>query len=84
MKKILISIVVVFSLFSGLYAQDAADKIVYKKETLLDFEDVMLEGQIKKPTGSFLMDRTKARFNSLIKMKENFNKELEKSVDLLK
>lgn len=80
MKKLLV-ILVVLAVSSSLLAED---RIVYKKKTVVDFEDVMLEGQIKKPTGSFLVDRTKARFNSLIKMKENFNKELVRSVDLLK
>lgn len=59
-------------------------KIIYRSKTVIDFEDVMLEGQIKKPSGSFLMDRTKTKFNSLINLKKDFNKELVKSVDVLK
>ena len=80
----------------GVYAQEeggATDtgetdaegrKVVYRQKTVIDFEDVMLEGQIKKPSGSFLMDRTKTKFNSLINLKKDFNKELVKSVDVLK
>ncbi len=59
-------------------------KIVYRQKTVIDFEDVLLEGQIKKPSGSFLMDRTKTKFNSLINLKKDFNKELVRSVDVLK
>jgi len=59
-------------------------KIIYRQKTVIDFEDVMLEGQIKKPSGSFLMDRTKTKFNSLINLKKDFNKELVRSVDVLK
>ncbi len=80
MRKLLV-ILVVLAVSSSLLAED---RIIYKKKTVVDFEDVMLEGQIKKPTGSFLQDRTKAKFNTLIKMKEDFNKELVRSVDLLK
>lgn len=80
MKRFMFALVIL-TVSSAVFAED---KIIYQKKTVVDFEDVMLEGQIKKPTGSFLVDRTKARFNSLIKMKENFNKELVRSVDLLK
>jgi len=62
----------------------AGRKIIYRQKTVIDFEDVLLEGQIKKPSGSFLMDRTKTKFNSLINLKKDFNKELVKSVDVLK
>jgi len=66
------------------FAQEEEVIVKYRQKTVLDFEDVMLEGQIKKPTGSFLMDRAGSGFNSLIKMKENFNKELVRSVNLVK
>ncbi len=87
MKKI-IALVIMFLFFGILSAQEAetdaqGNIIVYREKTVIDFEDVMLEGQIKKPSGSFLMDRTRTRFNNLINMKEDFNKELVRSVDLL-
>jgi hypothetical protein len=96
MKKFFFVMVLVLGSF-GAYAQEEAAgttdtgdmdsegrKVVYRQKTVIDFEDVMLEGQIKKPSGSFLMDRTKTKFNSLINLKKDFNKELVKSVDVLK
>ncbi len=96
MKKFFFVMVLVLGSF-GAYAQEAGGgttdtgdmdaegrKVVYRQKTVIDFEDVMLEGQIKKPSGSFLMDRTKTKFNSLINLKKDFNKELVKSVDVLK
>lgn len=95
MKKFFFIMVLVLASF-GAYAQEdggTADtgemdaegrKVIYRQKTVIDFEDVMLEGQIKKPSGSFLMDRTKTKFNSLINLKKDFNKELVKSVDVLK
>jgi hypothetical protein len=87
MKKV-ITLMLILLIFGAVFAQqpetDAQGNIiVYREKTVIDFEDVMLEGQIKKPSGSFLMDRTRTRFNSLINMKEDFNKELVRSVDLL-
>ena len=87
MKKVIA--LVIISLFFGILSAQEAETdaqgniIVYREKTVIDFEDVMLEGQIKKPSGSFLMDRTRTRFNNLINMKEDFNKELVRSVDLL-
>lgn len=59
------------------------DKTVYKKKTVVDFNDVTLEGELTKPEGSYLVDRKKARFSSLIKLRDNFLPELQKSVDNL-
>ncbi|MBP5406834.1 hypothetical protein J6Z19_06770 [bacterium] len=85
MKKMFAVLFLMLS-FMFLSAQETDEEgrlIKYREKTVIDFEDVMLEGQIKKPSGSFLMDRTKTKFNSLINLKQDFNKELVKSVDLL-
>jgi hypothetical protein len=88
MKKLLVMLLLLSS-FTFVFAQEGQDTddegrlIKYREKTVIDFEDVMLEGQIKKPSGSFLMDRSKTKFNSLINLKQDFNKELVKSVDLL-
>ena len=85
MKK-LIAVLFLLLSFMFLSAQETDEEgrlIKYREKTVIDFEDVMLEGQIKKPSGSFLMDRSKTKFDSLINLKQDFNKELVKSVDLL-
>lgn len=85
MKK-LVAVLFLLLSFSFLVAQETDEEgrlIKYREKTVIDFEDVMLEGQIKKPSGSFLMDRSKTKFNSLINLKQDFNKELVRSVDLL-
>ena len=85
MKK-LVAVLFLMLSFMFLSAQETDEEgrlIKYREKTVIDFEDVMLEGQIKKPSGSFLMDRSKTKFNSLINLKQDFNKELVKSVDLL-
>ena len=85
MKKLVVGLFLMLS-FMFLTAQETDEEgrlIKYREKTVIDFEDVMLEGQIKKPSGSFLMDRSKTKFDSLINLKQDFNKELVKSVDLL-
>jgi hypothetical protein len=75
------------------FAQDAgktapkviqeADKVVVRKRTVIDFNDVTVEGELTKPEGSYLLNRNKTRFQSLIRLRDNFNPELQKSADNL-
>ena len=60
-----------------------ADKVVIRKRTVIDFNDVTVEGELTKPEGSYLLNRNKTRFQSLIRLRDNFNPELQKSADNL-
>ena len=84
-KMVLVVLAVFFAI--PLFSQEMDEQgrlVKYREKTVIDFEDIMLEGQIKKPTGSFLSDRKGKQFQTLIQMKKEFNEELVKSVDLLK
>ncbi len=59
------------------------DRTIYKKKTVIDFTDVTVEGELTKPEGSYVLNRKKTDFQSLIKVRDNFNPELQKSVDNL-
>ncbi len=52
------------------------DKVVYRKKTVIDFEDSTVEGELVKPEQSSYTVRGRARFNSLIKYRQNFIKEM--------
>ena len=69
---------------SLLYAQDNDRDIVYKKKTEIDFEGVDVEGQLVKPQGALLLDRKRASFNPLIKLRTDFNPEMSSSVNEIK
>ncbi|MBX5484062.1 MAG: hypothetical protein IRZ16_19735 [Myxococcaceae bacterium] len=60
-----------------------ADRTVYRKKTVIDFSDVAVEGELTKPEGSYNVSKKKTRFDSLIKVRTDFNPELRKSVDNL-
>jgi hypothetical protein len=71
------------------FAQEEVDtesgrNIKYKERTEIDFEGVDVTGELVKPQGSLLLDRRKANFNPLIKLRENFNDEMKQSVDEIK
>jgi hypothetical protein len=63
----------------------AADnpQVQYRTETVIDFSDVALEGELQRPDGSYLLSRKRAEFASLIRLREHFLNELQTSVDNL-
>lgn len=69
------------------FAQDAAEgqggapDVTYKKKTVYDFEDDLVEGELQRPDGENIMTRTKAKHSSLIKIRENFIPEMLKSAE---
>ena len=59
-------------------------KIIYKQKTEIDFEGLEIEGILQKPQSSLIIDRKKASFNPLIKLRTNWNDEIESSTDEIK
>lgn len=71
------------------FAQDETDaesgrSIKYKEKTEIDFEDVDVNGELVKPSGQLLLDRKRASFNPLIRLRQDFNDEMKASVDEVK
>ncbi len=60
-----------------------ADKTVFRKKTVIDFTDVAVEGELARSEGSYAISKKKTTFKTLIKVRDNFNPELQKSVDNL-
>jgi len=74
-------------LSSSAFAQDDADagrQIKYKERTEIDFEGVDVTGELVKPAGALLIDRRKAQFNPLIRLRQDFNDEMKASIDEVK
>ena len=66
------------------YAQDEDRSVVYRKKTEIDFEVVDVSGELVKPQGALLLDRKRASFNPLIKLRTDFNPEMSNSVSEIK
>ena len=66
------------------FAQDQDRTITYKKRTEIDFEGVDISGELVKPQGALLLDRKRATFNPLIKLRADFNPEMSASVTEIK
>lgn len=57
------------------------DRVVVRKKTVIDFTDVTVDGELTRPEGSYVLNKKKTRFDSLIKIRQDFVPELQKSVD---
>ncbi|GDX78430.1 hypothetical protein LBMAG42_02410 [Deltaproteobacteria bacterium] len=68
------------------FAQDEEGdrKVTYKTKTEIDFEGLDVSGELVKPSSALVLDRKKAQFNPLIKLRTDFNAEMEQSVDEVK
>ena len=78
----------VLGAFSGAaFAQDEeaeGRKVSYKQKTEIDFEGLDVSGELVKPQSALVLDRKKASFNPLIKLRSDFNPEMEHSIDEVK
>lgn len=59
-------------------------KVIYKAKTEIDFEGLEVAGELVKPQGALLLDRKRASFNPLIRIRTDFNEEMAESVDEVK
>lgn len=86
MKRFLFLVAVV-AVAAPSFAEDKvireADRVVTRKKTVIDFTDVAIDGELTKPEGSYSVSKKKTTFRTLIKVRDNFNPELQKSVDNL-
>lgn len=68
------------------FAGDDGDEtpVVYKQKTEIDFEELEIEGILQKPQSALVLERKKANFNPLIKLRTDWNDAMEQSVDEVK
>ena len=59
-------------------------KVVYKAATSIDFGDLEIEGVLQKPQSALVLERKKANFNPLIKLRTDWQDAMEQSVDEIK
>jgi len=75
-----------FLLFMTLFTAQAQENnnIRYEQKTEIDFDALELSGELVKPQGALIVERTNVRFNPLIELRLDFNPEMAKSVNLIK
>ena len=87
LKAVAISIGIGMSTGGVAIAQESSDsepEIRYRARTEIDFEGVDVAGELVRPQGALLLDRKKGSFNPLIRLREEFNLEMEHSVNFIR
>lgn len=54
-------------------------KVVYKEKSYYDFEDVLINGNLRKPDGSFIYRKPQTDFTSALNLRRSFIPELKES-----
>jgi hypothetical protein len=62
-------------------AQDEKGEKSDKRRTTIDFEDELVEGELKKPELFYLLQKKQFNFKRLIKLRENFLPEMRRDAD---
>lgn len=93
LKWLAVIVVLLASLSTPAQAQDkgggakaeetttGADGVQYKKKTVYDFDDDVVEGDLARPDQEFVGVRRQAKHSSLIKIREHFIPEMLKSAE---
>ena len=86
MKLLRIALIVSLAFLPGhaSAADDAEERVVYKQKTEIDFEDLEIEGVLLKPQSALVLERKKANFNPLIKLRTDWSDSIERSVGEVK
>ncbi|MGE0616213.1 MAG: hypothetical protein AB7P04_11285 [Bacteriovoracia bacterium] len=59
-------------------------KVIFKEQTKLDFEGLQIEGQLDDPGEFYFQHRPQEKFDSLVKRRKNFHREMLRDVVLSK
>ena len=86
MNLFLMMVIFAKSAFAGDDVERDADgnRVVYRSKTEIDFEDLEIEGVLQKPQSALVLERKKANFNPLIKLRTDWNDAIQESVDEIK
>ena len=72
--------------WSGKFAQAAEapknPKVIYPKQTDLDFEGTEIQGEIRNPGEFYFQRKPEEKFDSLVKRRKNFHREMLRDVVL--
>lgn len=50
--------------------------VIYSKKNVVDFDDSLIEGEVKNPSEFYFVHRPEKQFGSLVQKRKNFHKEM--------
>jgi hypothetical protein len=76
MKRMAVWALLILAALSFSTSAMAQDRVKYKKRTVIDLSASVIEGDLTRPEGSYIVNRKASRFSSLIQDRSNFYPEL--------
>lgn len=67
---------VAFAAGVALADDQAKPRVVYPKHTELDFEGLRIEGEVKNPGEFYFQHRNEEKFDSLVKRRKDFHRQM--------
>ena len=61
-------------------AKAESERVIYPKKTELDFEGLQLQGELRNPGEFYFQHRKEDQFDSLVKRRKNFHREMLRDV----
>lgn len=65
-------------------SKGAPPKVVYPKKTEVDFEGLSITGELRNPGDFYFQRKTDEKFDSLVKRRKNFHREMLRDVVMAK
>ncbi len=56
--------------------EEDGKKVLYKKQNVVEFDDSLIEGEIRNPSDFYFVHRPEEKFGSLLQKRKNFHKEM--------
>ncbi len=63
---------------------DQGRKVVYQKRNVVDFDAMMLQGDVRNPNEFYFVHRPEEKFGTLVKKRPNFHKEMLRDAVMVK
>lgn len=68
----------------GAKASSKQPSVIYPKKTELDFDGIQVEGELRNPGEFYFQHRNQNQFDSLVKRRKNFHREMLRDAFLAK
>jgi hypothetical protein len=67
----------------GRGSRDSDANVIYRKKTVVSFDDDTIDGNLTKPDGDYVEARKRVRHSNLIRIRDNFREKILESVSSL-
>ena len=61
-------------------AAEASPRVIYPSKTTLDFEGLQIQGELRTPGEFYFQRKPEEKFDSLVKRRKNFHREMLRDV----